>query len=496
MTSKLDTLTSEQKSVIHHLLKGHNVFLTGPGGVGKSYLISTIYNEFPRLKKDYDSHFSNYKTPKLARVQLTSMTGCSALLLGNKAKTLHSWASIGIGKGTVNELYVKIRKSSNGMRRWLYVDLLVIDEISMMTAELLDKLNQLAKKIRGNNKPFGGIQILLVADFHQLPPVCKNENKQSKIFAFESDCWNELIKCSIELTIIQRQKDKFFQKVLQEARIGQLSKESCELLESRQGLDWKDNKIRPTLLFPRRAEVDMINDANFRELSGKKYQYNAKLLYDGKVPQGFTENDERFIQLLQRFDSEAPYTKDLELMLNAQVMLVANVNRDEGLVNGSRGVVVGFCPASNLPIVEFINGITKTIGSHSWALEDYDFISRAQIPLKLAYALTIHKCQGASVDSSLVDIGSGIFEFGQAYVALSRCRSIEGLYVYDFNPNSFKVHTKVKEFYENLVRRELLEEDEKEWELISKHILKENEKPIYNEPSRPIQVVNIIKHSS
>jgi ATP-dependent DNA helicase PIF1 len=448
---RLDTLTQEQLTVFEHLLEGENIFLTGGGGVGKSYLLSVIYTDFPGLKKRLIAAKNPGSVAKLPRIQMCALTGCAALLLGNKAKTLHSWAGIGLGKGSVSELYVKIRRNQKAMRNWLCTDLLIIDEISMMTAELLDKLNEIGKKVRANRRPFGGIQVLLVGDFFQLPPV--NKSDQETKFAFESDAWKEAITTSIELTQIQRQKDETFQRVLKEARVGALSKESCEILSSCQGRDWKENKIRPTLLFPRRAEVDMINDSNLRALTGRRYSYKARLVYDGKIPDGFSETDEGFLKALNMFDSDAAYSKELELMVDAQVMLVANVDPDSGLVNGSRGVITGFCPSTELPMVEFVNGVKKYIGTHCWPIEDYEFISRFQIPLRLAWAGTIHKCQGSTLDSALVDIGSGVFEYGQAYVALSRVRSLEALYVYDFDPLAFKAHPKVKEFYKHLMTK-------------------------------------------
>jgi len=435
----MNTLTNEQKYVIDCLLKGNNVALLGSAGCGKSYLISTIYTEYPTIKKLY-METQGSSLPKLPRIQLTALTGCASLLLGHKAKTLHSWAGVGLGKGTVQELFVKIRRNQKAMKNWLCTDLLVIDEISMMTGELLDKLNQLGKKIRPlKDKPFGGIQVLLVGDFFQLPPVNKNKDEPMK-FAFESDAWNELFGMNngvskgvcIELQQIQRQKDEVFQRVLKEARVGDLSRESCHILRKCQGRKWQDNLIRPTLLFPRRAEVDMINDSNLRALEGRRYTYDVKLVYDGKVPIGFDIQDEAFKKALELYDSEAGYQRRLELCKDAQVMLIANISPDEGLVNGSRGVVIDFCKATDLPIVQFLNGIKKTIGSHTWAIEDYEFVLRSQIPLKLAYSITTHRIQGATLDSALVDIGSGIFEYGQAYVALSRARSLEALYVYDF----------------------------------------------------------------
>jgi ATP-dependent DNA helicase PIF1 len=495
--SKLDTLTDQQLSVIDYLLEGDNLFLTGGGGVGKSYLLSVIYTEFPGLKKKMFAAKNPGSISKLPRIQMCAMTGCAALLLGHKAKTLHSWAGIGLGKGSVSELYVKIRRNQKSMKNWLCTDLLIIDEVSMMTAELLDKLNEIGKKVRSNKKPFGGIQILLVGDFYQLPPV--NRSDEETKFAFESDAWKELITSSIELTEIQRQKDEVFQRVLKEARRGALTKESCELLAGLQGRDWKENKIRPTLLFPRRAEVDMINDSNLRALTGRRYTYKARLVYDGKIPEGFSETNEGFQKALQMFDSDAAYSKELELILNAQVMLIANIDPDSGLVNGSRGVITGFCPSTELPIVEFINGIKKVVGTHTWPIEDYEFVSRAQVPLRLAWAGTIHKIQGATLDSALVDIGSGIFEYGQAYVALSRVRSLDALYVYDFEPTAFKAHPKVKEFYKKLLIKEINQSEQNLLNKIEKldEDLKNTEmKPIIAESSKPIQAINVIKEEN
>jgi len=445
--SRLDTLTTEQYSVIQHLLTGQNLFLTGGGGVGKSYLLSVIYTEFPGLKlKQNQEQDIRGVAP---RIQMCALTGCAALLLGHKAKTLHSWAGIGLGKGTVAELYMKISRNTKSKRNWLLTDLLIIDEISMMTAELLDKLNELGKKIRKSQKPFGGIQVLLVGDFYQLPPVNKGDDPIQ--FAFEAEVWKD-ISCCMELTQIQRQKDERFQRILKEARTGSLSKESCEILRSLEGRDWKSNLIRPTLLYPKRAEVQLINETNLKALKGRREMYKARLVYDGKQPQAFRESDPSFQQSLAKFDSDAAYAVDLELVLNAQVMLIANVDADAGLVNGTRGYITGFCAATDRPIVEFMNGVRKPIGFHNWPIEEYEFCARSQIPLRLAWACTTHKAQGASLDSALVDIGAGNFEFGQAYVALSRVRSLEALYVHDFEPTVFKAHPKVKAFYESLER--------------------------------------------
>ena len=445
----IDTLTTEQRGVFHELLQGHSIALLGAAGCGKSYLLSIIYNELPAIRKRMDKYNDMFK----CNIQLCALTGCAALLLGNNAKTVHSWAGIGLGKGTVDELHLKIKKNAKAKRNWVSTDILIIDEISMMTAELLDKLNSIAKLVRRCDKPFGGIQLLLVGDFYQLPPV--NKNNDQTMFAFESDTWKEAIKYCIELTVIQRQKDPVFQEILTEARVGALSKKSCKTLQSYQLRDWKANKIHPTLLFPRRAEVDMINDSNLKALivaAQPKHNYTARFIYDPKklVP-SFSEKNENFQRAVASMDADAAYMVELELVQEAQVMLIANVDPTVGLINGSRGIIVGFCSVTTYPIVEFVNGIRRIMGPHVWSIEGYPFVSRAQIPFRLAWATTIHKAQGSSLDCALVDIGSNNFEYGQAYVALSRVRSVEALFIYDFDPSVFRVHPKVRGFYKNIV---------------------------------------------
>ena len=458
----MDTLTHEQLTVLYELVKGNNIGLLGAAGCGKSYLLSIICNELPGIRQRLDPGNDMCR----CNIQVCALTGCAALLLGNKAKTLHSWAGIGIGKGTVDELLQKIRKNTKARRNWISTDILIIDEVSMLTAELLDKLNAIAQIIRKNTNPFGGIQLLLVGDFYQLPPVIKSANVQEQyevngvktVFAFESETWSKFIHICIELTIIQRQKDPVFQQIVKEARIGKLSKESGAIIKGCMGRDWQNQKIRPTLIFPRRAEVDMINDSNLKALvaASPLHTYKAKLLYDDtKLGKHFSEKDEQFQRTLLYMDNDAAYAVELELVLDAQVMLIANIDSTIGLVNGSRGVIVGFCPSTDFPMVEFINGIRKPIGLHTWSIDGYEYVSRAQIPLRLSWSITSHKVQGSSLDCALVDLGTSNFEFGQAYVSLSRVRSIEALYVHDFNPTVFRAHPKVVEFYKTIALQKM-----------------------------------------
>jgi ATP-dependent DNA helicase PIF1 len=447
----METLTSEQRAVFDALLANQNVFLTGGGGTGKSYLIQTIYEHLPVIR--------NRESELDIRIAVTAMTGCAAVLLSTHAKTLHSWAGIGLGKGTPDELIYKIRRNGRAKKNWTKTDLLILDEVSMLQPELLEKLDIIGRKMRNQrSKPFGGLQLLFIGDFLQLPPVTKGEEVR---FAFESPLWSSLFHTSVELTEIHRQKDPVFQQILREARIGKLSADSISILQSRMNMDWRSRKIRPTLLFPRRAEVDLINDANLKALSGPRYTYKASIVTDENSSCGFNQRDEAFQTYLASFDRDASYLPELVLTLGAQVMLIKNRNMEKiknktieaisSLVNGSRGVITGFREDSlHTPIVEFMNGMKLEIKPTNWEMEDYPGVYRTQVPLRPAYAITMHKSQGATLDCALIDIGDRIFEYGQAYVALSRVTALDSLYVHDFDPGALQAHPRVLAFYESL----------------------------------------------
>lgn len=438
-------LNEEQQQAFDLVESGRNIFLTGPGGTGKSYLIQEIVK---RLTADGK------------RVAVTALTGCAALLLGHGAKTIHSWAGIGLGKDTTAVTVANMRRyNQRAMRRWMLTNLLIIDEVSMMTPDLLEKLSEVASAIRKDSRPFGGLQIMFVGDFFQLPPVVKRdeiyaENQVPKRqFAFQSSVWNDLALCVVNLQTIVRQCDPVFQQVLNEARIGKLSSASLQILMNRQTDDWQKQKIRPTLLFARRAEVDMINEQNMRALKTPIRTFEAKTLFDATLESGLTRTSPQVERAVAKLDRDAPYKASLELRVGAQVMLVYNMDQECGLVNGSRGVVEGFTDTvPPLPLVLFKGrSVAIPVPEVSWQSEEIEGLKRSQIPLILAYAVTIHKCQGATLDSALIDIGPATFEVGQAYVALSRVKSLEGLYIYELDPSAFKAHVQVKKFYESML---------------------------------------------
>lgn len=438
------TLNPGQQKALEAIIEGRSVFLTGPGGTGKSFLIRHIVQELDK---------------KFIKSAVTALTGCAALLLGDGAKTIHSWAGIGLGKETATKIASDIRKlpyKNKVLRRWLNTRVLIIDEVSMMTPEILELLNDVAQIVRRDtSKPFGGIQLVLVGDFCQLPPVMKlsdDVKKQELMFLFESSIWHKLNLQVCPLTEIVRQDDPIFQNILNEARQGKLSDKSIQILSSRKDADWSSLKIRPTLLFSRRAEVDMINNTNLCALKGKEYVIEAKTVFDATISKGITSDSPEVKRAEAKLDRDAPYKTTLQLRKGAQVMLIYNLNPEAGLVNGSRGVVEGFTDTiPPLPLVLF-KGQDEPIKiePQSWESDELEGVKRKQIPLILAYAITIHKTQGSTLDCALMDIGSTIFEVGQAYVALSRVKSLDSLFIYDLDSSAFKAHKKVVEFYNSL----------------------------------------------
>jgi ATP-dependent DNA helicase PIF1 len=429
-------LSPEQTAAIAAAKAGKSLFITGPGGTGKSYLLRELVRELKQMG---------------LQVALTALTGCAALLLSNmpemqtKAKTLHSWAGIGLGRGSLESLVRGIVTNYHKKKNWVKTDVLIVDEVSMLTPGLLELLDKVGRHVR--KKPFvpmGGLRVIFVGDFHQLPPVSRED--PDKMFAFQSPVWNQLVQETIQLRTVFRQADPVFQTILEEARRGALSADSYERLEARKLTSWKGQQIRPTLLFTRNADVDAINEKQFEKLPGPAVTFKAKTRFSR--PDQTEEGLAKFIEFM---DKDAPYEAILELKVGAQVMLVRNVDPDMDLVNGSRGVVLRFSEATGWPIVKFAGGATVEVKPIEWESDTEPSFWREQIPLRLAWASTIHKAQGASLDSALVDIGRATFEFGQAYVALSRVRNLEGLWVYDLDATAFKVHPAVEAFYKGLV---------------------------------------------
>ena len=438
-------LSKEQQLAFDKYVQGHNIFITGPGGSGKSALIKMINKHAHERFKD---------------IQVTALTGCAAVLLNCKAKTLHSWAGIGLGNGTIEELVTKIKKNKFAKALWRQTHILVVDEVSMLSLKLFNLLNEIGKAVRGNFKPFGGIQLIFSGDFFQLPPVGDNSEPDTQRFCFESDQWNSVFPrdCQIQLVKIFRQTDEIYSAILNQIREGKIKRKSNDLLLQYVERPFAANLVvEPTKLYPTRNKVENINNTKMASLQGLEREFKIKYVKDVEMTKNdrlkrleFTDKD---IQIeLDFLAGNLICEKEMKLKIGSQVMCIVNIQSDTGIeiCNGSQGIVTDFCEFTLCPRVKFNNGIEKVMGRHLWASDKIPGIGVSQVPLILAWALTIHKSQGATMDAAEIDVGSGIFECGQTYVALSRVKSLDGLYLTSFDAKRIRINKKVKEFYESL----------------------------------------------
>lgn len=433
------------ENILSAIKRGENVLIHAPGGTGKTYLLKQIAEKCIEWKK---------------KIACVAPTGVAALGLSNKiltsegvanisGTTIHSWGGIGIGDLPADKLLEKVLRWPSSKAKWVTVDIIITDEISMVSAELLDKLDYIAKRIRRIPKPFGGIQLVLAGDFLQLPPV-KAE------WAFKSMIWDSLVLKPFSLYEPQRYPDiKWFQLLLR-VRKAQHTPDDIKFLQTRvrayekwrrdMELNTDETIIKPTVLHSRRADVDLDNDVELQKLQNKEeIIYNCTDLF---VPFLHHAKPDRYFNNL---DDAIP--KTVTMRIGAQVMLKANLDVEAGYVNGSRGVVVGMSP--EMVTVKWVNGLTTEVGQHVWVQEDKEGkASRSQIPLILAWALTIHKAQGATLDYAICNLGPTVFCAGQAYVSLSRVRSSDGLLLELFYPKVITADPDALAFAESIEERE------------------------------------------
>ena len=451
-------LSKEQEYAFDKFKLGENLFITGPGGTGKTKLIQDMVE---------------YMNMRGIKYQVCAMTGCAAVLLGKcKARTLHSWSGIKLANGPPDKIIHSVLRNKFAMREWKGIKVLIVDEVSMMSRKIFDILDSIGKSIKTSPKPFGGIQMIFTGDFYQLPPVDKAGEIESSQFCFESDRWLSVfpLKNHIELKTMFRQNDPIYINILSQIRKGEIYKESIEILNRYVKREFiSTDGLKPTKLFSVRTKTDFVNKSQYDKIKEPEFIFNMKIdteftMYmDSRksISVEDLENCSKLTSLEIQFQIEKimetrNINKTLELKKGTIVMCTANIDMDNSICNGAQGIIVDFEIGTKNPIVLFSNGIKKTIDYEYFQSADYPTICIGQIPLCLAWALTIHKIQGASLSIADMDLGNTIFEYGQTYVALSRVRKLEGLYLSAFNPQRIRANPLVKEFYSRIPEPEVI----------------------------------------
>lgn len=379
-------LNQEQLEVLYKINNGKNILITGSAGVGKSFLIDYIIDRY------------NHRN-----IGLSAMTGCAAILI--HGSTVHSYLGIGLGHESVELLLLKVKSNKRVYKKLKYLDILIIDEISMLDSALFDKIDSLLQLIRCNTRPFGGIQVILVGDLFQLPPIQNH-------YCFLSHKWDDAEFNTFLLKRNMRQTNAQFQEMLERLRWGKCSDEDFNALSALKNTEFPEH-ILPTRLYPKNVDVDSINKKELEKL------------LEGKEPMKY---------------------QTLEICKYAQVILTYNIDLPAGLVNGARGYVINYTPAEIL--VKFQNGLERWITYVS--IKNRDGKEHTFMPLKLAWALSIHKSQGMTIDALEVDLGQNIFTYGQAYTALSRAKTMESIKIINLSKSAFRVSPAVVDFYSNI----------------------------------------------
>ncbi len=407
-----------QSQALAILKTGANVFLTGEPGSGKTYVI----NQYVAYLREHD-----------IAPAITASTGIAATHIGGM--TIHSWSGIGIKTALNKHDLQKIASSQYIVKRIRRAKVLIIEEVSMLGPETLSMVDAVVRKITERLEPFGGMQVVFSGDFFQLPPVVKRDTENngqfelietlSARFAYDSPAWKELNVSVCYLIQQYRQDDRDFLALLSAVRRNAFGMDELHHIIAR--------KIQPqalpdsvTKLFTHNVDVDRINDDVLAKLPGE--------------PQVFTMSAQGPDALVAALQKGCLSPEELYLKVGAFVMFTKN-NAKEGFVNGTLGVIESFDTTSGYPVVTIRNGEQIEVEPMDWSVEENGTI-RAQItqlPLRLAWAITVHKSQGMTLDKAVMDL-SGVFEFGQGYVALSRVRRLSDLYILGWNERAFQVH--------------------------------------------------------
>lgn len=412
----MSLLNNKQKYAVDQTINGENILITGPAGTGKSYTIKYIIELLKENNKN---------------IGLTATTGTAAFIIGGQ--TVHSFMGLGLCDGSLADIFINIKKNKSIYKKLAELDVLIIDEVSMLDSVLFDKISDIFSYIKSYSlndqellhKPFGGAQIILIGDFCQLAPV-------NGFYCFLSKIWKQAnIKVVLLEELVRQNDDILFQKILQIIRKGKCTDNILKVLNALKDTQF-DNEIIPTKLYPKNINVDKINEIEInklKEAGNKTYNYKAE---------AFPDN----VKNMNKYD--------IELVENSQVIITRNIDISIGIVNGMRGVVKELHP--NQVIIKDIEGNVHIISYYKDIIEKKGKSAKSYIlhmPLKVSYALSIHKSQGMTIDALEIDLGENIFTCGQAYTALSRAKSLKSIKIIDVAKESFKTNLYVKEFYNN-----------------------------------------------
>jgi len=426
--------------IYQSLVEKKNIAISGPGGVGKTYQIN-------RIREFCDKQKINY--------HVCASTGIAAVLIGGT--TLHHWAGIKpfmVDKFQKGDLNIVVSWKKEATRRIASTKLLIIDEVSMIGRSLFELIDVYCRKIKKRDEPFGGIQIIVSFDMLQLSPV-KDD------FVFNSATWEALDFSYVYFTKTYRTEDQRFFELLSRARIGKLNNDDVSLLKTRLRADNKEFELRgikPTILYCHKVNVEKVNFDEIQKLPGSFYNYKCKdALYknDLDITPTYTAQPPEVLEYFEEMKTLMNTLIEDEIFLKpmAQVMLTKNLNVEEGLVNGSRGVITSCEP--NGVRVKFCGNFENDVLIPYCDFEYTDPITnisfvRLHIPLQLSWAITIHRVQGQTLEYAKIDLGKNIFCPGQAYVALSRMKSLEGIVLMSFDERKVYASEEALDFDEKI----------------------------------------------
>ena len=419
-----------QLHAIDIIKSGKSLFLTGPPGVGKSFTLRNIIQYLDEVENKYG---------------LTAMTGCAAILI--KGQTLHSFLGIGLGNETIEKLYEKLKdkKKFNELKN---LDTLIIDEISMMNDKFFEKISKLLSKIKNNNKPFGNIRLILIGDFYQLPPTDGE-------YCFKSKLWNMVNMTTVELNEPMRQKDDIvFQKLLNNIRKGKITKANYNELKKLNDTDF--STIIPTKIYCLKTDVNRINTYYFNKLlieTNKLKSEEVNNYIENNTIECYPNNEnitdstdsskvfKYGIVTNEKYVNKNDY--EVSLIKGAEVMITRNINIENELVNGKKGKIINL--TNNYVIIKDDLNIKHKIDYYKDENAYNKYVKF--MPLTLAYAITVHKSQGSTLDYIEIDGSNNNFAPGQFYTALSRAKTLKNIRLKNLDKDALIINKDVLNFY-------------------------------------------------